>query len=362
MNRLLMMFVLLLCSSRVLGWGPLAHWLIAKDTLGKEAAPFANLPDAWESQEEIITYFTTGLHFRWSHGVIDCGRLYQLAGTVAVPRTPEYADDGRRPEEAMAALLKDRLDLSGGRWGDRKTLELVRDGFLAHNLADRRVHWGVFLGGREKASDNVTLTSWDQLEEWAVHHGLKEVWAEFLLLEKLYPDERIVFQADGSVAPPKECPSLGIPSLDSRCADMARLLRLSQQVFRKGRAQHCRRDGEVTFEFEVQSRVEIETLLRQFNAELLGHFSKRCWGIWEGMNVNFVSDYVTVNEHGEPVTCVFDTPGTLQEEYRQLKLVEKKLLSESDMLDYRGERGFVWLSELVIDTFDSCTSKDKEQK
>ena len=348
MMRKLLVTLLLCGMVSLYGWCEVAHYLIALKSGAGDAAAFANLPDAWESQEEIITYFTTGLHFRWSHGVVDQGTLNALGPVATVPKIPAYPDDGRYPGKVMLALLDNRLDLSSGYWGDHGTLELVCKGFRLHNLADRKVHWEFFRG----AEANMDMS--ERRSAWTVHHGLKETWAEYLLLKHHSPGGQLVFDAAGCVVPPEDCNSLEISDLEGKLVFVARFLRLAQQVFRKGRTRHCLKTGEEGYQFEVQSVAMIKATLRSFNDRLKGHFGKSHWARWEACEFNFLDDYVRDNGDGTTTVIQFETPATQQAEYLLLQQAEEKFLKEVKPYKRRLAIGFIWDRKILFTKFNEC--------
>ncbi len=347
-----------LSTHKVFAWGPIAHYVITKEALGNEGvtmAPYANLPDAWPSQTGLLGWLDTGIYFRWSHGVIDHGHYNLYIGTAWVPKKPTYPDDGRYPGQVMKELLDNKLDNSGGKWGDSAILRLVQKGFRAHNAADRIVHWDFFLGAHD------ALTNSEKIEAWTVHHGLKETWAEYMILEQQYPSNTISFQDNGSIAPPNSCQSLGIPNLNGNVTYMAKLLRTAQGVYRKNRTRHRVSVGdEDYYSFTPQATSEIATLIQNFNTDLQRHFNKSHWAIWEAANINFVSDYVISKPDGSTRPVTFETPNTLEDEYELLKQVQEKYDNELELIERRNKLGFVWKLKKVIEHKNSSKTKVSE--
>jgi len=337
-------------------WGPLAHYIITKEALGASGevvAPYSNLPDAWPSQTGLLAWLDTGIYFRWSHGVIDHGHYNAYLGTVWLPKIPTFPepDDGRYPGVVMKELLEYKIDNSRGKWGNVEKLRLVQKGFRAHNAADKEVHWGFFLGATD------AMTTSERQEAWTVHHGLKETWAEYLILERQYPSNTISFHSDGSIIPPGSCLSLGLPDLNANVSYMAKLLRTAQGAYRKNRTRHRVSEGDEDYGFTPQSASEISTLLQDFNAELLVHFSKSNWATWEAVNINFVSDYVKDNGDGTTTTISFDTPNTLEAEYVLLQQAKEKYDNELGQKSRRETLGFIWEPEVLFRKMDSSKNK-----
>lgn len=346
---------LLLCHAAS-AWGPIAHYIITKEALGTNnagVAPYSNLPDAWSSQEGLLAWLDTGIYFRWSHGVIDHGHYNAYIGTVWLPKIPTFPqpDDGRYPGMVMKELIEHKIDNSSGKWGDLENLRLVQKGFRAHNAADREVHWGFFLG----AADDMTTS--ERKEAWTVHHGLKETWAEYLILEQQYPTNTIAFNSDGSIAQPSSCQSLGMPDLNASVASMAKLLRTAQGVYRKNRTRHRVSDGDEDYSFTPQSTSKIATLIQNFNTDLLGHFNKSHWAAWEAVNINFVSDYIKSNPDGSTTTVTFETPNTLEAEYILLQQAKEKFDNELELKVRREALGFLWKSNVLLEKKNSSKTK-----
>lgn len=333
----------LLCSrASLLAWCPIAHYVMARTSLGNTSARFANLPDAWESQNYSFPLsITISPYFCWSHGVISQGTYSEKTMSPRIPLRPEYGDDGREPGEAMLHFVENLLDFSDRAWGSQDVLREACLGFIAHNAADRHVHWSVFQAG-------VQGSTRERIEAWTIHHGLKETWADFLILESLYPPNQegrrcISFNDDGSISPP---PSL-VPTVNPQASGsngkelssplafagpgngrpeilepLAKLLRLSQMTYNKNR---CRtsvvNDDEIGL--GVQSESQIVNLLRAQNNLLNNLFTARHWGIWElsGTGYNFVQDIPKVPviyPDGKIRTTDFDTPASLKVEYQLL--------------------------------------------
>ncbi len=174
------------------GWCPIAHYLIAREAAKQKGIRdkdyplehYANLPD-YEPSKELSVVKGIGPqvtdYFCWSHGVIDKG-LHRTSLIIVLPKVPEYADDGRYPGPVMKSLLTEKLDLRGISFKGDRHWDLMNtvNGFRVHNAADRVVHFDFFRGAEEDylMDDNL------KKEAWIIHHGLKEVYADYLLLRE----------------------------------------------------------------------------------------------------------------------------------------------------------------------------------
>ncbi len=341
---------LLLSSAPCHARGPIAHYIITKEALGTngaEVAPYSNLPDVWPSQTGPLAWLDTGIYFRWSHGVIDNGHYNVYLGLAWLPKKPTFPDDGRYPGEVMKDLIAHKFDNANGKWGNLDVLRKVQRGFRAHNAADRVVHWEFFLGATD------AMTNSEKQDAWTVHHGLKETWAEYIILAQQYLGQVITFQDTGSIAPPQTCQSLGIPNLNTNAIYMAKLLRTAQGAYRKNRTIHCVADGSEDYDFVPQAASEIATIIQDFNAELLGHFNKSHWALWEAGNINFLSDYVKANSDGSTTSVIFETPNTLEAEYALLNFAKEKLNNELALKTRREALGFLWEKSILFNKMDN---------
>ena len=142
---LLAILLFLLMPGRLHAWCPLAHFILTRDSLGEDAARFANLPDAWTSQTYTFPrQISVTTYFCWSHGVKDNGTIRNGTLQPAIPLAPTYADDGREPGAVMLHFVDSLLDFQKNDWGDQSWLRTACLGFISHNAADRDVHWAVF--------------------------------------------------------------------------------------------------------------------------------------------------------------------------------------------------------------------------
>jgi hypothetical protein len=231
-----------LIASSAGAWMPVAHYCIAKEAAQTTAnAPagverYAGLPDYHENTDLIYLKMRVENtpEFCWSHGVIS----HDYSGDI----TLTFPNDGRAPEDALYSLLRDNL--ASARFAD-PVVKLAAmntvNGFIAHNTADRVVHFTYFGHG---SKDN-----------WYYHHGLKEVYAEYYLLKRIaFNGADIVFDAGGNVhrsaflagtllsgtdtyqGIPFATPATGTPvEVDTALDATARLMRLGQMVHRKNR-------------------------------------------------------------------------------------------------------------------------------
>ena len=340
--------------SRVLGWGPLAHWLLAK--ADPEAAPYANIPDAWASNSlpDLGLTIEIAPYFCWSHGVLGTGVMDLTWSPVdgaemdlnplEIPKVPvrHPCAAAMDPGRVMQQLLDGRVGL-GRRWpaSAGKVAECLRSaarGIISHNEMDVRVHWGYFLGatGMERDAEEAQ-------RKWTVHHGLKEAWAEFVLLAtqvlKKHELTREDFDASGHVIIPEktangsqvEVPQLAIGGLDANGYDndliraLAWARRLSQASYNKNRTSRSAvTPGECGL--AVQSQARIRLLLAAQDRELRGHFSQPHWARGEilepflPMNVQDGKLEVTLLD-GTRTTMDYDTPDSLWIEWQMLDCV-----------------------------------------
>ena len=362
---------LVLCGGHSYAWGPLAHYLITqKRILGHNAMPvsvsyggqistdtlqYVNLPDAWPSNTEPDYGLTVGItpYFCWSHGVRSTGVVDLAWNPVEIPKKPLYHPDfpACEPGRVMAALLDGKADLAS-RWPEheaaiRAHLEMAAHGFRFHNEEDTLVHWAYFLG-----ADGSEQSNGDAQAKWTIHHGLKEHWAEYVLLATQtvgkYELERDDFDESGHIVFPSgiEAPRLAIEGLNSNNYDndkintLAWLLRLAQLAYNKNRTSRSV-DHPEQYGLTVQSVEDIKKLLKKQDAELRNFFSQKHWAKWEinenVLPVNFQSGNLTVTLlNGTTETMDYDTPDNLWIEWQMLKQLAK--------VNYRTE----WIRSMLF--------------
>ncbi len=334
-------------------WGPIAHYLITEarleahnalpgnsgNQLPLSIAQYANLPDAWPSNSSPDYGLSISItpFFCWSHGVRDTGVVNLSLNSVEVPRVPLYHSGfpDCEPGHVMESLLGGKVNLYR-RWGDYVPppgtpgipthLAMAARGFRMHNEEDSDVHWSYFLGATGGEASNA-----DILDKWTIHHGLKEHWAEYVLLAtQVFGKRELVrgdFDSSGHIVLPTGFSSdmLAIAGLDGNnysnqlLNSLAWLLRLSQLAYRKNRtSRSCLDSGQ--YGIDVQTMPEIKALLREQDIGLRGHFSKAHWATWEAGYFNFQDGSLEVELlNGNKDTIDYDTPGNLWIEWQMLK-------------------------------------------
>ena len=282
-------------------WGPIAHYLITRHNHGEAIARYANLPDAWESRTEPDYGLTVDItpYFCWSHGVRNTGVIDLPNSMIEVPRKPVYhpAFPAYEPGAVMVALLNGKVNLAQ-RWTDYNPpddgptiashLANASLGFALHNEEDSPVHWDYFLG----ATGNEASNSESQ-DKWSIHHGLKEAWADYVLLATQVFHKRELERTDFDLKGHIVLPSGYSPSMlaidwrdEHNCYDnylvesLAWLLRLAQAAYNKNRTSRSTIDTS-KYGLPVQSLAKIENLLKTQDAKLRQYFSLSHWATWE---------------------------------------------------------------------------------
>ncbi len=312
MTHALMLSLILFSSTHLYAWGPIAHYIIAKEAakiknFPESVADYANLPDyapsrGWYFFEKFG--LLVGHYFIWSHAVIDRGSERFL-----IPRVPAYPDDGRYPGLVMQELLKNKLKSKKLKGSVLLDMQLTVNGFRAHNAADRVVHFEFFHGGSK--------------ENWVEQHDLKEAYAEYLILLKdgYHGNQNMMFDKNGFI---------NLNTLDTNLfpekrilfKGNAELMHLAQKVFRKNR-RVMRRDSDV--ELRVQSVHDIQNHIRKQQAP----FQQKVWAQWEVFYIiNLVPDFPIIKENGEKVTIVPDTPPNNKAEFQLLTFYQTYTLQK----------------------------------
>lgn len=325
--------------SRVLGWGPLAHWLIARRQYGELVAQYANLPDAWDPQKgpDLGLSMSLSPYFYWTHAVLDTG-LCDLPGSpVEVPCVPAYHSqrESVEPGAVLTALLLGKVD--GSRhWPGQEAevlshLKAAAKGMSSHNGADRLVHWEVFLGASESETNRAEAEA-----KWTIHHGLYEAWAEYVLLatqvfHKVDLELGKDFDETGCLRFPTtlEPPVLAIDKLDRngydnlRMRSLCQVLRLLQQVRRKMRVSLSTKHLE-NYGLKVESLEAIAKHLRKQDQQLRGYWRQAHWGRWEVVETwlpfNFQPGNLVVElPDGSTDIVEYDTPSCQKVEWQMLR-------------------------------------------
>ena len=199
------LMVICIANCSLYAWNPIAHYLITRAAAKQmgihdpnhRVEDYANLPDYEDSKKwNFFDANEVGLgqqitrKFCWSHAVIDKGIL-DVSDTIKInsepcklvaPAKPTYPDDGRYPGPVMKELITKKLDLRGIDYGSDKHWDLMNtvNGFRSHNAADRIVHFDWFHGAEEEYSNEF------RKEAWIAQHGLKEVWADYQILDPIW--------------------------------------------------------------------------------------------------------------------------------------------------------------------------------
>jgi len=353
---------LLTATTDAFGWGAIAHYLVAKQAGEEKGADYRNstdkvedyasLPDYVSSREVawlIPIVLVTSKEFRWSHAVIDQGTVANVPILVYVPKKPAYADpdDGRWPGSVMAGICK-KLDTTG--MSPEKKWELLNtiNGFRAHNAADTLVHFEYFDGATEARSPQ------ERGDAWVIHHGLKEVWADFVLLRNA-SGGTITWNPNGSITPPT--------GMSITLKGNAMLMQLAQKAQRKNR-NHDRIGGLFgDVEFQVQTVAKItEQITKKNNDDFVGFFSKTRWGTWKA-GVKLVRSVYLYDEGTQTWNEVnTNEPSSLREESERLDDLASGLNSEKDHNHQNGLMNTFgkWDDPDVFGKYDDSVTKSKQ--
>jgi|GEM_PF-3778228 len=213
------------------GWWPIGHYEITKRAGLPDIAEYSQLPDyedswspiVWTGPPEMFEVADISRYFCWSHAAQDAGEI--AAGLV--PIKPAYPDDGRYPCPDMWYVVQHKL---GNLTPEQKIeMEKTARGFLAHNAADRVVHYA-FFGGADPGDGLI-----EGKDKWLVEHSHKEKWADYWIYirENWASDWEAAFDAEGKLELTVEYAN-GVP-VATPTDDMAFMMQLSQKVSRKTR-------------------------------------------------------------------------------------------------------------------------------
>lgn len=201
-------------------WWPIAHYEISRQSLGPEIAKYSQLPDYADSWLYLqgLELFDINQYFCWGHGAIDMGDCVDLE---IAPAAPMYPDDGRYPGPVMWKLIQ---KLRSG----TAEMEKAARGMVAHNAADRAVHFNFFLG--PELYHLTPHAAWI----WLQHHRRKERWADYWVFIKNYydGDPDAAFEAGGGLKVSGTPLASGLP-LCTANNDIAKIMRLGQLVYRR---------------------------------------------------------------------------------------------------------------------------------
>ena len=220
-------------------WSPIVHYLTVREAqkLDPSIPPglerYANLPDYHDPVNKVFwlrdwNFIENSQEFCWSHGLLSSNTSWQAVHL-------DYQPDRGEPGLVMMELVKNKIR------PDRFSNSTIRvavantiNGFRAHNAADNVVHF--------------TFFAQDTVENWLIHHGFKEIYAEYFMLEqKAFSGARTnMFTASGAINQSafdttlmvKEDTVDGIPFLTAapdQTKMTAKLMCLAQQVYRKNR-------------------------------------------------------------------------------------------------------------------------------
>ena len=261
-------------SMRAFGWNPLVHYIIATAPNVAVNPTYANLPDAWPSQDGTAI----ALYFCWTHAVLT------TLNYTGSPFVPDYPDDGRYPEFDMYILAMHKMRTPSG------IARRVTEGFACHNGADRVAHWEYFPGG--------------SIQAWWDHRDM-EIWAEYVVFASrcgalaangdIQPRNRVFVLAGpqaGQLRLDQLRTVLGDPAFtDMHVAGDANLLRLAQLAYRKnGRQPYTNQQGSppVAGHITVESEAAITGRLTTFDGQISGNgqwaISRLTQGNWDGWN------------------------------------------------------------------------------
>jgi len=309
-------------------WGPICHYLIAKEVASQMSGlpagieNYANLPDYAENKRFDFDLWPTYLglenttEFCWSHGVIS--ETVHNLGAIDIH---EVCTDGRRPGFVMRELLINKV--RAFRYTDpveKLAAMNTVNGFIAHNSADREVHFDYFSKGT------------DQL--WIVHHGLKETYAEYdrLMRSAFGGNPSLMFDINGNINRSAFAAGTmldvqdtvaGIPFIGTTGAEIeatARLMRLGQMVYRKNRRVWHTNDED---KYKVQDLSEIIAMLndRKVKQNLLdgvNYWSRYQWATWK-TEIPYSPDLPLIDTKDENgYVTEGSVPENLQDEYMQL--------------------------------------------
>ena len=298
-------------------------------------ARYASLPDYIDSKEgsqwNYIPCSGPGKqiseYFCWSHGAQEQGVVNSTL-SIDCPLEALYPDDGRYPGPIMKELLINNMPTFTITDNIKNTI----NGFRAHNAADRVVHFEYFRGA------TAGMTDQQESDAWIVHHGLKEVWADFVIIkEKVFIDKTMYFTADGQINYNIDKWDETIIPIDNNIPNLgfggdiesARLMNLAQRVFIKNH----RSIGKRGRDFIAQSVSDIQSLINIKAEEHINHFNETHWADWEGpFDYDLINNYTIsffvwtdweyhTGDTAEVVSKNQDitTPSSLENEYLELK-------------------------------------------
>jgi len=338
---------LLMCGLSTLtanAWLAIGHYLSALDAVeGLSDVPpgvekYANLPDYHDNKEILLLteeFFSIAntRQFCWSHGV----KSYSTSANIFL----FYGNDDRMPQDVMADLMVSKIH--SNRFGNSSLMLAAKNtinGFIAHNEADRIVHFDYFLVGSKP--------------NWIERHGFKEAYAEYLFVKNFGFDNNdlIMFNELGEIAF-SDIPSsskfkihmpdtnLGIPFLTGVTADTkmsAQLMCLAQQSFAKNRPIWRDTGVSAPLDFVADDVATTIACLNKASTDLglkagKTYWARPWWAVWRprtesGASIPFydsLADSHTFTngwDNGAPIiqNTPIKEPSTLAGEYNQLCL------------------------------------------
>lgn len=312
-------------------WNPVIHYLTAEEVkvgLGK----YANLPDYHDNKGAPIFIFAGSLlklkntpEFCWSHGVISSNIAPTLITNTRL--WLDYQPDNGEPGSVMAELVKNKICTNRFLTLENRTAVAgTINGFRAHNAADRVVHFNFFIQ--------------DSQENWVVHHGWKEIYAEYLMLRinAFGNNTDLMFTSTGgninrgafatnSLLYPSETLD-GIPFLtasDDETKMTAKLMCLAQQVYQKNR-QIWNRDLTLgPFGAATVNTIKSDLLNAREEQNVKSgktYWERDQWGIWTKAGVTVLVGWggssAYTNAAGPQLAQRWPGPSSLKGEYEQL--------------------------------------------
>lgn len=228
--------IVLSISMPIMAWGPVAHFMITKKAGFADVAQYAQMPDYASD------WILAGQNFCWAHGV-------QNTSTGLIPEVPSYPDQGQYPGPDMLRYIS--MNSSEAYISQNsQDMRSIALGFIAHNAADRPVHWKWFLGWQGQWG-----TESNAYNRWRSEHKDKERFSEYCVLINEVgagnPDQffNMIVPRLGDYDPTKpnngfDVPedanpggevSVNLPFLQELTEPMAYIMQISQKIHRKNR-------------------------------------------------------------------------------------------------------------------------------
>lgn len=205
--------------------------------------------------------------FLWTHATQYCGYIPVNAILFLEGRLPiapaGYPDDGRYPGPDMLEFIEKKI--KNPPEGDEKLI--CKDAFMgwvAHNAADRVVHYNYFLGYRPDLDGDDVV---DGAFIWLDHHKKKEQLSEYMIYFYLYFGGTPTFSSDGKIILVAEYASEhGTPCYSYIGETIAKYTILSQKVYRKNRYGRNKDSSDVVTSIEKIKQLHTEEVSKQAKA------------------------------------------------------------------------------------------------